>query len=107
MAKIISKDEFLKMPANTVYRECGPCWFDKLSIKGVSWDNGYWFQELCKMDADDTQGMVSMFRSGSVKFDLDYEDGYGFSDDDENKQYLVYGNDDLNQLINRLKECII
>ena len=104
MAKIIDRKEFLAMPANTLYREYKPCIMGELEIKGDSLENDFWMQRLDETNADDMESMIKMLDSGVVEFDLDCEGRDAMFNDDQ--LYLVYEQKDVEQLINRLSECL-
>ena len=104
MAKIINRTDFLKMPANTLYREYQPCILGDLSIKGDSLDNDFWVQNLDATDTEDLEQMVAMFESCNVSFDLDCKSRDAEFNDDQ--LYLVYEKKDVEQLFNRIAQCL-
>ena len=104
MAKIINRKEFLAMPANTLYREYKPCIMGDLEIKGDSLENDFWVQRLDDTNTDDVEEMIKMLDSGVVEFDLDCESRDAMFNDDQ--LYLVYERKDVEQLFNRISECL-
>ena len=106
MAKIINRKEFLAMPANTLYRE-----YEKrgiisgdLEIKGDSLENDFWVQRLDDTNTDDVEEMIKMLDSGVVEFDLECESRDAMFNDEQ--LYLVYERKDVEQLFNRISECL-
>ena len=104
MAKIINRTDFLKMPANTIYREYKPCIMGDLEIKGDSLENDFWVQRLDDTNTDDVEEMIKMLDSGVVEFDLECESRDAMFNDDQ--LYLVYERKDVEQLFNRISECL-
>ncbi len=104
MAKIIDRKAFLNMPANTIYREYAPHIMGDVMIKGDSLDNDFWAQDLDNTKTDDLCGMIEMLESGNVEFDLDCESRDAMFNDDQ--LYLIYEKKDVEQLFNRIAECL-
>jgi len=106
MARIVNKKEFLALPDDTLYREYteNSTISGDLLIKGISIVTDFWVQYLDTTDTDGSEEMIDMYRSGNVKYDLDMEQRE--AEFNEKAMYIVYDNNDVEQLIERLKKCV-
>ena len=112
--KIVDRDTFIKMPANTVYSDYSPCYFGPLCINGGSiiFDSGndYFYQQIVgAVDADDPGEFVDKLsvaeaNGTNVGLDLYCESRDGYFEYDQ--LYAVWDKEDVAMLIERLKECL-
>lgn len=99
--KIVTREEFLKLPEGTLYSKYQPCVLDEMHIKGQS-DMGDF---CCICVSDPTNGMLGM-TGNSIPVDLEmpYRDGFSHVQD---QLFAVWELDDLKalaQVVNRAME---
>jgi hypothetical protein len=74
--RIVNREEFLAMPAQTVFCKYRPCTMDALMIKGETWGNDFLYQDIVESidainDADFEALLYSSAEKGtSVRFDF-------------------------------------
>jgi len=105
--KIVNKEEFMKLPPNTLFSYYEPHCIRELLVKGDNCgDNDFFYASLLDaVDANDTGEFVEILsaaRYDSKEFKMNYNQ-YGrdgmFNDADI---YLVYDEEDVKQLANHL-----
>jgi hypothetical protein len=107
--KIIDRQTFLAMPPNTIFAKYKPCCFDDIQIKGDTWNNDFWFQDFLSIEDEGEDDFFNILENAretgsSFKLDLQSESRDGLFD---NKQlFAVFEKNDVESLINRLKECL-
>jgi hypothetical protein len=112
--KIVNRDEFLKLPAGTVFAKYSPSVFGELMIKGASLfhdgtGNDFLYQPIvdaieCEDSDEFIQKCDAAENGESVRFDFDCLGRDGFFDYDE--LYAVWERVDVEQLIDRLQEAL-
>lgn len=109
--RIVKREEFLKLPINTLYRKYKPQFYEDLCIKGETWDSDFLCQELHgdisgSTGSDHNSDLHDMaVESGGVfRFDLDGLGRDGLYD--ENQLFAIYDNEDIKGLIEKLKICL-
>lgn len=110
--KIVNREDFLNIPVNTLYCEYEPCVLSELNIKRKTIDASLPgdFYESSLIDIEDG-GTANWER---VLFDMEHEgkevlvnsDGQGRAGDfDKDQMYIVFDNQDIDQIIQTLTEC--
>jgi len=108
--KILSREEFLKMPPNTLYSTFKPCYLGDMEIKMESMESDFFAQRIhdaidCDNSEEFTEKLMRANKTGeSLEMDLDSygRDGaFGFDD-----RYAVWERKDVEELIERLKRCL-
>jgi len=107
--KIVNKNEFLLMPENTLFAKYYPCVIGSLQIKGESIANDFYVQYISdSIDANDTSDFIDKLESAekgeTIMLDLNIQSRDGLFDD--NQLFVVYDNQDVTQIIERLKLCL-
>jgi hypothetical protein len=113
--KIVDRKTFLTLPYNTLYRKFSPIIFGDLEIKEDTIENGidgdWWSVDLhgyvegCDNSDQNIESIMNAVNKGSsFTWDLETAGRDGLYDRDE--MYAVYENADIEQLIERLKDCI-
>lgn len=109
--KIINREEFLKLHSGTLFSEYEPCSFYGLLIKYDSCGyNDYYENSLVgNVDSQSSEDLfnkleVAEKEKTSLKLDFDICGRNGMYDD--NQLYAVYEKDDIEGLINVLKQCV-
>lgn len=110
--KIVNRQEFLKLPKNTLFSIYVPCVVSDLAIKSCDpgyMENDYMYTDIIGaikwdyMDYHDT--LLRMEEENySVESDFDSASRDGFFNNDE--LYFIYEKEDIENLIRRLKECL-
>ncbi|GLY59656.1 hypothetical protein Pcaca05_05140 [Pectobacterium carotovorum subsp. carotovorum] len=114
--KIVNRDEFLLLPANTVYSLAG--WtagapdtsVNGFFIKGDTVSGvDYYEQTIPDFDWNDTNDHFDKIKAAvddgeNLKLDVRTETRNGMFDKDQ--LYFVWDREDINTLIDRLKECL-
>lgn len=108
--KILNKEQFLKMPAGTVYSEYEPCVFTGLLVKGDTWPCDYIEMSLIgNIESEDSGDFANKLMDAQKTGDslpLDF-DCYGWNGMFEDSQlYAVYEKEDLEGLIGCLQESL-
>ena len=109
--RIVSREEFLKLPPNTVYSKYEPCIFSEIEIKMESLDTIDFFTQRIHdaIDAgrsyDETNILFRADETGeSFRMDFDSIGRDGMFNQEE--RYAVWEKEDVQQLIDRLKQCL-
>jgi hypothetical protein len=108
--KIINRNEFLAMPPNTLYSNYEPCIFGPIQIKADTIGNDFYVQQISDSIKSDSSKeyteLLLMAENGEeqLSIDLGIEGRDGMFEDDQ--LFAVWGNDDINTLLNRLTECM-
>ncbi|EDW9825595.1 hypothetical protein GTR05_004824 [Salmonella enterica] len=110
--RIVNREQFLLLPANTLFSKYKPMVFGDIAIKGDTTASGgdYYYQAIA--DAVDSVSSDEMFKilvaatahGHEFNIDLDCESRDGFYDEDQ--LFAVWDKRDVEQLINRLKSCL-
>lgn len=114
--KIVNRQTFLALPANTVFSTYAPCSFGPLMIKGDTLygdDGAAW--DFCEQGIDGaiactgSEDMMAKLevaeRDGtSLAMDFDSQGREGLYDD--TMRYAVWEEADVRALVNRLKQCL-
>lgn len=110
--RIINREEFLALPANTVYTKYVPCVFGELAIKGdsIKHDNGvaadFFTQEIT--NAVDTKSSDEMHKillcatDFGESFDMEFKSEGRDGTFDIEQLFAVWEKKDIEALINRL-----
>lgn len=108
--KIMTRDQFVLLPAGTVYAKYQPCCFEDLCIKGDS-INGvdFFLQTILQIEADSSdQWMDRLDRAEnigeSIPMDLNVQSRDGCFDSDQ--LFAVYEPQDVRGLIDRLQQAL-
>jgi hypothetical protein len=107
--KIVNRQQFLALPANTVFARYAPCYMEALEIKGDSMPNDFFVQQIADaVDSHDSGEFAALLEAaletGSsvpMDFNCQYRDG-GFN---EGQLFAVFEKQDVQALIARLQEC--
>ena len=108
--KIVNREEFLKLPENTLYTKYEPCVVEDLCIKGETWGNDFLVQDITlsvKSTSEHEWDVIlelAEIEGSSFDMDFDIEGRDGMFDDDQ--LFMVWEPKDVKQLINRLLKCI-
>ncbi len=108
--KILNLEKFRALPENTLFSKFIPCAFDYLEIKGDTIECDFWTQEIhsaieCNDSGQSSELLFEAQEKGlSLKMDFECEGRDGLYED--NQLFAVWENNDLLQLIDRLKQCI-
>lgn len=102
--KIYRRDEFLKLPAGTIFAKGKPQYFEGLSVKGDSLPDDFtcrqlvWFENHGDTDDEFDQGYrFDAMVEGNASFPMGQSYGRDGCFDDEDL-FLVYERDDLQEL---------
>ena len=113
--RIVDREEFLKLPPNTIYAKYESYRFEKLQIKNetsIKLEEGvqdFWYQELFEVNAKDPIERSSILDTAE---NIDLIFGLGFnceqkdSRSDNEKKYAIFDKTEIAGLIKRLAECI-
>lgn len=108
--RIINRDEFLKLPPNTIFSKFDPNVFYMPLIKldNVG-DNDFYYTPIsgdlyCNiLDEDEViEGMIRKGEKAMLVFDTEYRDGLF----DEDQLFAIWDKQDVKRLIQRLLLCI-
>lgn len=108
--RIVDRKTFLSLPENTVFSVYKPQTFGALEIKGESLTNDFYVQCIvdsiaCDDDKEKHDVLDGALQSGeTLRFDFDSEGRDGCYNKDE--LYAVWDNQDIENLIARLQQCI-
>ena len=106
--KIVNRTEFLQLPKGTLYSRYKPCYIEDLQIKGDTWTNDWLYQDLignlaCN-DSNEYHDYLQEAENTDCSLGLDFNclerDGLY----DEEQMFAVYEKEDIQGLINALKE---
>ena len=110
--KIINRKEFLESPAGTLFSEYEPCAFYGLMVKHDSvGDNDYIENDLIGNiyydSGDDFVDKLDFAKKNKTTLFLDFlENSNRNGCYDNNQLYAVYEKQDIEGLINTLKNCV-
>ena len=108
--KIITRDEFLKLGERVLYSKYEPCVFEEMLIKENSIDNDWFYSEIrsaikCSGSGEMSDLLFKAEEDGiSLDMDFDMQSRDGCFEEDE--LFAIYEKKDIEQLIEKLKECI-
>lgn len=107
--RIVNREEFLKLPANTVFSLYTPCNFGDLRIKVATQEYDFVFDDIIgAFDFENTGDFIdkcrSMERGASIPMDFACSQRDGLFDNCQ--LFAVFDPDDVVRLIERLKRCI-
>jgi len=107
--RIISREEFLELPINTVYRTYEPIFFGELEIKHESHYNDFWSSTIADIECSGSDDMANILltdlRDISVhRFDTESVTRDGLFNDTQ--LFAIYDQQDISQLIERLQRCL-
>lgn len=115
--RIVNKQEFLKLPKNTVFSKYKPCVFDHFKIKDSSCKNSnkeyidYFYTSIHDaVDIDSTEDFIKKLdeaqKNSNFEIDMNFDvlDRDGRFDKDQ--LFAVWSKEDISKLIERLKECL-
>ena len=109
--KIVNREDFLKLPANTVYCKYGDGPFGEIEIKASDpqddWGNDYvvnYLNTYCEtpFDKDTTLGDIEL--GTEFRFDENQTSRDGLYDYDQ--LFAVFDNDDIMQVVDKLMKCV-
>lgn len=104
--KIVDRKTFLKMPVGTVYREYKPYIFGPIRIKDTSLESDFFYIEIGEPDVPDHSDFADacqkMEDGENVRMDLGVVARDGLFD--ENQLYMVFSDDDIYDIVAKLKE---
>ena len=110
--RIVKREEFMKMPANTVFSKVAPWFIDELMIKGDTSCTGVDFYYQSIQDAIKSDSSEDFFHrledsqltGRELEMDFNYEGRDGLFDKDQ--MFAVWSARDVRSLIDRLQECL-
>jgi hypothetical protein len=113
--KIVTREQFMEYPAETVFSTYAPCWFGLLTIKGATINsNGKnidWYEQQIAdaIDASSSDQFSDMLfiaqeAGDSLPMDFDCQGRDGLFD--EKQLYAVWEPQDVAALVNRLQRCL-
>ncbi|EBZ0015906.1 hypothetical protein ABN36_18185 [Salmonella enterica subsp. enterica] len=110
--RIVNREQFLLLPANTLFSKYKPMVFGDIAIKGDTTASGgdYYYQAIadavyCASTDEMVKVLVAATAHGhEFNIDLECESRDGFYDADQ--LFAVWDKRDVEQLINRLKSCL-
>lgn len=109
--RIVNREQFMKLPENTLFAKYHPSVFGQLAIKGESWERDFLVQEIvdaieCKDTGEYCEKVDGAQHNGdSIRFDFNCQGRDGYFDDDQ--LFAVWEQEDVRQLIERLKKCLM
>jgi hypothetical protein len=107
--KIINREQFLKMPADTLYSKYTPCSFEQIEIKGMTRGEDFDLQRLSDaIEHDDSSEFFDLLNTAekkgiSLKMDFDCQVSDNLFD---NSLFAVWEQKDIKALIKRLSRLI-
>ena len=109
--RIINRQEFLTLPEGTVFSEYEPCAFTGLFIKigDCLLDDYFELPLVGNVKCRGSEGFIEILeqaRKSGEGFDLDFDGGERNGCFEDEQLYAVYDRQDIQQLIERLKECL-
>ena len=108
--KIVNREEFLKLPENTLYSKFKPCYFDDLSIKYNTMGNDFVCVSIIdSIECDSSEEFSdklfdAMENKKSIAMDFDNCGRDGMFNDDQ--LFAVWESDDIRKLIIELSNCL-
>lgn len=111
--KIVDRQTFLALPANTLYSKYEPCIFSDIQIKGNTCTSGndFYYQDIASAieneSSEDFWDTLKLALENKVSLTMDFE--YEGRDClyDAKQLFAVWEKQDVVKLINRLQECLI
>lgn len=110
--RIITLEQFIKLPSGVLYSEYEPCIFGDLRIKGDSMGKNDWGMQQIHDSLDfnsSTEQMDALLaepKAGkSLPMNFDYQGRNGMFPRPESL-YAVWERDDIEKLIERLDRCV-
>jgi hypothetical protein len=111
--KILTRKQFMEMPAGTVFSYYQPCFFNGLSIKDSSPEKGYPDFSMSDLigsvehgNSDEFSTKCDQMELGeSMPVDFEFSGREGLFDDE--LLYAVYEKEDVIKLINRLRDTLL
>ncbi len=108
--KIVNRETFLKLPANTLFSKYEPQFFYEIGIKCDTTSDDYFCSEIvdaadCTSSDDMRDKLEDAEENGTelaMCFDTQGRDGMF----DQDQLFAVWSTKDVEQLIVRLKECL-
>lgn len=111
--KIVNREQFLKMPAGTLFSKYTHCIFEELLIKGETLrninktDDFYYQQIQGAIDLDQYNNLCIGRINITNSFDMDFYCQSRDGQYDENELYAIWNEVDVQQLIARLQQVLI
>ncbi len=113
--RIVSKQEFYKLPAGTLYSNYIPCIFEGLKIKGdtICHDgepSDFFYEDLIgNVDVESSEEFCNILEKAvkdKTEFALDFDCGErdGLYDDED--MYAVYNPEEILELSNKIAKCL-
>lgn len=104
--KIINRKEFLNLPSGVIFSKYEPMIFGDICIKGETLHNDFYCQRIKdSIDCNDSNEFHDILDSAEKEgksFDIDLESEIRDGMFDENQLFVVWENEDIIKLINRL-----
>jgi hypothetical protein len=108
--KIVNREAFLKLPANTLFSTYEPCIFGDIAIKGENCGTDFFRQNI--RDAIENNSSEDFFAKldhaqktgASLAMDFEYEGRDGLFE--EGQLFAVWEKADVASLIERLRRCL-
>ena len=110
--RIVSRDQLLKLPPNTLYCTYEPSVFGELLIKMETLDTGndWIYQDISSsldcLGSNDLFDKLWEAEEKGISLDMNFHLTGRDGCFDYDQLYVVYEQKDIKQLIDRLKECI-
>jgi len=106
--KLLNRTEFLAMPENTLYSDYDSGNIEGLYIKDESLNNDFCYVDIVfsvKNNGDNIFEVIGDMEQGkSFPVDLDSYEREGLFDD--SLQYVIWENEDVKALIEKLNKCV-
>ncbi len=109
--KIVNREEFLKLPANTLYAKCTSHHVGEPAIKEESTGNDWYYMDIGDLNTEEDHSSEDYFdilgkmdKTG-VSYPNDYStlDRDGLYDNDQ--KFMIWEKEDLDNLIGLLNKC--
>ena len=108
--KIVDRKTFLELPKNILFSKFEPCLFGELLIKGETWGNDFWCQQIKDaIDCNDSGEFADILFDAienETHFNMDFECESRDGLFEDGQLFAVWETDDINQLIGRLKKLV-
>lgn len=108
--KIVNRKTFLELPENTVYAKMYGCdGFNELQIKGESYINDWWYEDLNDPDWDSSEKRYEALekaRKTGENFPLIIDSCSRDGLFEEEQEFAVYDDKDILVIINRLQRTL-
>jgi hypothetical protein len=112
--KIVDYDTFVSLPEKTLYSFYAPCYTDGLKVKGETTNKGkdWFYSDMLDNPKQEYEGeflqyaevMEKMEKGESIKADFHILERDGMFDYE--RQFLVYEKEDIEEMIEKLKELL-